>query len=268
MEKPKNEDKMEENTINTDETAESAVLDAETNAAGYMLAEQDLAEDAVSSHGRAVTRARKAARRQATILAEAGYSEDDLVQGYLARLQKSGTSFDPAKGNRDQFNAGVLRNFMKEIAKEATKRMKTHESASVDDILARCETNEDPDSDDGFAAPVSAKMKSGFLDYMEYADAVKLRGVTRIEVADILQLAKDVFKADSLEYKIFASRYLSNVFLKRTELAKAFGVTVEKIRWTEKKIAAAAPFFGVKRPPMRTQSDAADAQTRKKCAKG
>ena len=44
MEKPKNEDKMEENTINTDETAESAVLDAETNAAGYMLAEQDLAD--------------------------------------------------------------------------------------------------------------------------------------------------------------------------------------------------------------------------------
>lgn len=263
MKIPIREDKMNENTIDTDETAEAVVQNA-ANAAHYMLQERDLSEDPVFSQGRAVTRARKAARRQATILAEAGYSEDDFSQEYLARLHEKQASFDPGKGNRDQFNAGVLRNLLKEVSKEAKKRRKTFESASVDDILARCETNEDSDSDDGFVASISAKTKTGLMDYMEYADAVKLRGVTCIEVADILQLAKDVFKTGSLEYKIFANRYLSNVFIKRTELAKALGVTVEKIRWAEKKIAAAAGFFDLKRPPVHTQSDASDAQTRKK----
>ena len=221
---------------------------------GYGLNPVNFASEPIFSYGKSIERARKAARRYNynEVLNDAGYSKDDIIQGYCLTLLRRQGSYDPRKGNRDQFNAGILRNFLKEILREKAKRQEIFTTSSLDEILDSVEGRTSNDSEDARTSTdsrsfVSSETKEQVADYLKFNEITHLKGLSCIEARSDVALARKIFGSDSLAFKVFAYRYFASSDIKRTDLAKAFNTTVEAVRWAERKLERAAPRFGVHR---------------------
>ena len=213
----------------------------------------DFANESIFSHGKTIDRARKAAHRHNKELTDAGYSEDDFIQEYCKKLLLSQKSYDALKGNRDQFNAAALKNFLKEINREKINRWKRFSSSSADEIIGNLEgwVNDDSantETDTGILPFVSGKTKESALNHLKFDEITHLRGLSRIEARSDIDLAHKVFGEKSLAFRIFVYRYFAPRTVKRTELAEVFDTKVEAIRWAEGKLTHAAPIFDVHQP--------------------
>ena len=195
-------------------------------------------------------RAERYAYRNKEALARAGHEQEDLVCNYLETLPLAMKNYDPQKGNLGQFCSGVLANVFKDMTKE-NKKAEGCQFVGLDDIVTSYEASEESESEsaDGADRPVripNHAFKASLLDRLQAEEVEKMSGMARIDGNCYLEIAEKVFKDDSLAYGIFRYRFFAHHNVKRTELADIFKVSVEKIRWTEKKIASAASKFDLK----------------------
>ncbi len=197
-----------------------------------------------------VKRAQRYAYRNKEALARAGHETEDLVSNYMGTLSHALKNYDASKGNWGQFSSGVLSNVFKDMTK-GNKKSIGCQFVGLDDIAASYESSEESEMESINGADRPKKtpnhaFKASLLDHIQAKEVEKMSNTDRIDNLDYIELAKTVFKDDSLAYGIFRYRFFAHHNVKRTELADIFKVSVEKIRWVEKKIASKASAFDLK----------------------
>lgn len=219
-----------------------------TNSKQGTLQPAALANNPIFENGNTITKIYKAYCHNKVDMNDARLDINDFCSICCERVLEQQTNYNPSLGNHGQHNSGIIKHIVQEISDEAAENRECLDPNSAEHYLENSIYQDDKDEENiegntGLRTITSRKNVDAAIDHSEFKSITRLTGYELAEANDLLDLAKDVFGENSLEYKIFRARYFSNHHIPRPELAREFNTQIQPIRTAEENIKKKAFLF-------------------------